>query len=93
MNGVEDNGERKENGRCNCIIDQIFTGGLQSDVVCTSCSGVSTTIDPFWDISLDVAGPGFVFQSVLCYKADEFVYLLMRYNLGHHQGSSQKVLW
>jgi len=41
---------------CNCIIDQIFTGGLQSDVVCQACSGVSTTIDPFWDISLDL-GP------------------------------------
>lgn len=23
--------------RCNCIIDQIFTGGLQSDVVCQAC--------------------------------------------------------
>lgn len=22
---------------CNCIIDQIFTGGLQSDVVCQAC--------------------------------------------------------
>lgn len=54
--GEEDQKEKKE--RCTCIIDQIFTGGLQSDVVCTSCSGVSTTIDPFWDISLDVAGPG-----------------------------------
>ncbi|PSN30985.1 Ubiquitin carboxyl-terminal hydrolase 22 [Blattella germanica] len=41
---------------CNCIIDQIFTGGLQSDVVCQACNGVSTTIDPFWDISLDL-GP------------------------------------
>ncbi|GLH06105.1 hypothetical protein R5R35_010104 [Gryllus longicercus] len=40
---------------CNCIIDQIFTGGLQSDVVCQACNGVSTTIDPFWDISLDLA--------------------------------------
>ncbi|KAG1704425.1 Ubiquitin carboxyl-terminal hydrolase 22 [Nymphon striatum] len=39
---------------CNCIIDQIFTGGLQSDVVCQACKGVSTTIDPFWDISLDL---------------------------------------
>jgi len=42
--------------RCNCIIDQIFTGGLQSDVVCLACHGVSTTVDPFWDISLDL-GP------------------------------------
>lgn len=41
---------------CNCIIDQIFTGGLQSDVICQACKAVSTTIDPFWDISLDL-GP------------------------------------
>ncbi|XP_066995037.2 ubiquitin carboxyl-terminal hydrolase 22-like [Anabrus simplex] len=39
---------------CNCIIDEMFTGRLQSDVVCQSCNGVSTTIDPFWDISLDL---------------------------------------
>ncbi|XP_041473865.1 ubiquitin carboxyl-terminal hydrolase 22-like [Lytechinus variegatus] len=41
---------------CNCIIDQIFTGGLQSDVTCQACKGISTTVDPFWDISLDL-GP------------------------------------
>ncbi|XP_050997297.1 ubiquitin carboxyl-terminal hydrolase 51 [Acomys russatus] len=39
---------------CNCIIDQIFTGGLQSDLTCHECHGVSTTIDPCWDISLDL---------------------------------------
>ena len=39
---------------CDCIVDTIFTGKLQSDVVCQSCQGVSTTIDPFWDISLDL---------------------------------------
>ncbi len=22
---------------CNCIIDRIFTGGLQSDVICSNC--------------------------------------------------------
>jgi ubiquitin carboxyl-terminal hydrolase 22/27/51 len=42
---------------CNCIIDQIFTGGLQSDVTCQQCDYVSTTIDPFWDISLDLGPP------------------------------------
>lgn len=41
---------------CRCIIDQIFTGGWQSDVECQVCKGVSTTIDPFWDISLDLPG-------------------------------------
>lgn len=40
--------------QCNCIIDRIFTGGLQSDVTCQTCKRVSTTVDPFWDISLDL---------------------------------------
>ena len=39
---------------CNCIIDKIFTGGLQSDVICSYCNYVSTKVDPFWDISLDL---------------------------------------
>lgn len=39
---------------CDCIVDTIFTGKLQSDVVCQACKNVSTTIDPFWDISLDL---------------------------------------
>ncbi|KAI1301809.1 Ubiquitin carboxyl-terminal hydrolase 22 [Halotydeus destructor] len=52
------NGDTSDNPHhCNCIIDQIFTGGLQSDVICDKCGGVSTTIDPMWDISLDL-GPG-----------------------------------
>lgn len=41
---------------CDCIIDRIFTGSLQSDVTCQACHNISTTIDPFWDISLDL-GP------------------------------------
>ncbi|XP_035525945.1 ubiquitin carboxyl-terminal hydrolase 22 [Morone saxatilis] len=54
---TDDNGKKANNpNHCNCIIDQIFTGGLQSDVTCQVCHGVSTTIDPFWDISLDLPG-------------------------------------
>ncbi|XP_067088918.1 ubiquitin carboxyl-terminal hydrolase 22 isoform X4 [Osmerus mordax] len=54
---THDNGKKANNpNHCNCIIDQIFTGGLQSDVTCQVCHGVSTTIDPFWDISLDLPG-------------------------------------
>uniref|UniRef100_A0A671LSC8 Ubiquitin carboxyl-terminal hydrolase n=1 Tax=Sinocyclocheilus anshuiensis TaxID=1608454 RepID=A0A671LSC8_9TELE len=53
----DDNGKKANNpNHCSCIIDQIFTGGLQSDVTCQVCHGVSTTIDPFWDISLDLPG-------------------------------------
>jgi len=39
---------------CSCIVDTIFTGKLQSDLVCQVCQVVSTTVDPFWDISLDL---------------------------------------
>lgn len=49
-----ENSKRDNPNQCSCIIDTIFTGGLQSDVVCQACNGVSTTIDPFWDISLDL---------------------------------------
>nr|XP_040032268.1 LOW QUALITY PROTEIN: ubiquitin carboxyl-terminal hydrolase 22 [Gasterosteus aculeatus aculeatus] len=53
----DDNGKKANNpNHCNCIIDQIFTGGLQSDVTCQVCHGVSPTIGPFWNISLGLAG-------------------------------------
>jgi ubiquitin carboxyl-terminal hydrolase 22/27/51 len=39
---------------CDCIIHRIFTGALQSDVTCTKCESVSTTIDQFMDVSLDI---------------------------------------
>uniref|UniRef100_A0A0B7A1L4 Ubiquitin carboxyl-terminal hydrolase n=2 Tax=Arion vulgaris TaxID=1028688 RepID=A0A0B7A1L4_9EUPU len=55
MNGVSDSNPHQ----CTCIIDKIFTGRLQSDVTCKQCNNVSTTIDPIWDISLDL-GPGYI---------------------------------
>ncbi|XP_059145026.1 ubiquitin carboxyl-terminal hydrolase 22-like isoform X2 [Physella acuta] len=58
MNGVSSSNPH----HCNCIIDRIFTGGLQSDVTCKRCNNVSTTIDPIWDISLDL-GPGSIHSS------------------------------
>lgn len=71
---------------CTCIIDQIFTGRLQSDVVCQSCKGVSTTIDPFWDISLDLGevphGSGVPKSLIDC---------LERFTRAEHLGSSSKI--
>ncbi|XP_077001216.1 ubiquitin carboxyl-terminal hydrolase 51 [Tamandua tetradactyla] len=58
---------------CNCIIDQIFTGGLQSDVTCQTCHSISTTIDPCWDISLDLPGSCATFTSQSPEKADSAV--------------------
>eukprot|EP01134_Creolimax_fragrantissima_P008488 CFRG8488T1 len=39
---------------CKCIIHRIFTGAIQSDLQCLKCGNVSATIEPFWDISLDL---------------------------------------
>ncbi|KAF0291526.1 Ubiquitin carboxyl-terminal hydrolase 22 [Amphibalanus amphitrite] len=84
---------------CRCIIDTIFTGGLQSDVVCLSCkwvlsecgvnvwiSNVSTTIDPFWDISLDLA-PLELNQSTPTTLED----CLEQFTRQEHLGSSAKI--
>lgn len=73
--------------QCSCIIDQIFTGGLQSDVVCQACKGVSTTIDPFWDISLDLGEahhPG-------CGPPKSLIDCLERFTKAEHLGSSAKI--
>nr|CAD2198728.1 unnamed protein product [Meloidogyne enterolobii] len=39
---------------CKCIIDRLFTGQLQSDLTCTKCGRISTKLDPYWDISLEL---------------------------------------
>lgn len=39
-----------------CIIDQIFTGTLQSEIVCQNCHAVSTTFEPMSGLLLDL-GP------------------------------------
>jgi ubiquitin carboxyl-terminal hydrolase 22/27/51 len=46
---------RTQQDPCNCIIDEIFTGELLSDLVCTSCRHVSPTFEPFKDLSLDLS--------------------------------------
>ena len=39
---------------CECIIHETFSGVLQSNVKCTGCHNVTTTLDPFIDISLEL---------------------------------------
>ncbi|XP_037009655.2 ubiquitin carboxyl-terminal hydrolase 51 [Artibeus jamaicensis] len=47
--------------------------GLQSDVTCQACHSVSTTIDPCWDISLDLPGSCATFSSQSPERADSTV--------------------
>ena len=35
-------------------MQQVFGGLLQSDVTCSACGSMSTVLDPFLDISLDL---------------------------------------
>ncbi|XP_017493382.1 PREDICTED: ubiquitin carboxyl-terminal hydrolase 22-A-like [Rhagoletis zephyria] len=44
----------RSKGKCDCFIDKIFSGTLQSDVICQACGGVSSVVDPIWDFSLDL---------------------------------------
>ncbi|CAH1793786.1 unnamed protein product [Owenia fusiformis] len=91
------NGLSKSNPHhCNCIIDQIFTGGLQSDVTCQKCNNVSTTIDPFWDISLDLGPPpNSLLLNPALYGAFEqptsLMSCLKRFTRPEHLGSSAKI--
>lgn len=39
---------------CTCVSHKIFMGQLQSNLVCEQCNNISTTYDPFWDISLEI---------------------------------------
>ncbi|XP_068914440.1 ubiquitin carboxyl-terminal hydrolase nonstop [Tenebrio molitor] len=73
--------------RCPCIIDQIFTGGLQSDVVCQKCNGVSTTIDPIWDFSLDL-GP----VTLGGRPPSSLVDCLERFTRAEHLGENAKIM-
>lgn len=39
---------------CPCIVHETFSGILQSNVKCMGCGNITTTLDPFLDISLEL---------------------------------------
>jgi ubiquitin carboxyl-terminal hydrolase 22/27/51 len=42
-------------GLCSCVVHTVFGGQLRSDVQCSTCSTVSTAVDPMFDISVDLS--------------------------------------
>jgi ubiquitin carboxyl-terminal hydrolase 22/27/51 len=50
-----DNSKSQQQESCNCIVDQIFTGFMQSNLVCTTCLNSRTIQEPFKDLSLDLS--------------------------------------
>ncbi|KAL9070707.1 MAG: hypothetical protein Q9157_005713 [Trypethelium eluteriae] len=43
-----------DSSSCPCIIHRAFAGQLSSTVTCSSCHNVTTAVDPFLDLSLDI---------------------------------------
>ena len=43
---------------CPCVVHKAFGGLLQSSVTCSKCKNVTTALDPFMDLSLDVRKEG-----------------------------------
>ncbi|WJX16215.1 Ubiquitin C-terminal hydrolase 22 [Trifolium repens] len=52
--GISRNGSKGNGGDCQCIAHRVFYGLLRSDVTCMACGFISTTYDPFLDISLNL---------------------------------------
>ena len=48
------NGGSTDSEDCDCIIHKTFYGKLQSTVTCDQCNNVSTALDPYMDLSLDI---------------------------------------
>ncbi|TKA62531.1 hypothetical protein B0A55_12162 [Friedmanniomyces simplex] len=39
---------------CDCVVHQTFSGQLRSTVTCGACHNITTSLDPFMDLSLDI---------------------------------------
>lgn len=48
------NGGTTDSEDCKCVVHQTFYGKLSSTVTCDNCRNVTTVLDPYMDLSLDV---------------------------------------
>lgn len=58
--------------RSTSLIADLFRGQLVSFVKCQSCEGVSSTVDPFFDLSLEIPGSTSRSRSILTYFSSMF---------------------
>ncbi|ORY94944.1 hypothetical protein BCR43DRAFT_494854 [Syncephalastrum racemosum] len=52
LNNIHAGCEGHKLANCDCIVHKTFAGLLQSNVTCSRCGNVTTTVDPMLDISL-----------------------------------------
>ncbi len=48
----DDNGKNVR--KCPCVVHTVFGGWLKSTVTCSGCKNITTALDPFMDLSLDI---------------------------------------
>ncbi|KTW27954.1 uncharacterized protein T551_02921 [Pneumocystis jirovecii RU7] len=54
MSQIHNHSGSKIDTTCTCIAHKTFSGILQSDVTCSSCGNVTSTMDPIMDVSLEL---------------------------------------
>jgi ubiquitin carboxyl-terminal hydrolase 22/27/51 len=47
-------GSTDDSEDCSCVVHQTFCGKLSSTVTCDNCRNITTALDPYMDLSLDV---------------------------------------
>ncbi|KAG4303961.1 hypothetical protein PORY_002614 [Pneumocystis oryctolagi] len=54
MSQIHNHSGSKIDLTCNCVAHKTFSGILQSDVTCSSCGNITSTMDPIMDVSLEL---------------------------------------
>lgn len=80
--------------KCSCIVHKVFAGLLQSDVVCQSCLSVSTKVEQFTEISLNIS-LSFTSDANIASSAEmqilSLVDCLEQFTRAEHLGSTVKI--
>lgn len=84
----------QSSGKCSCIVHKVFAGLLQSDVVCQSCWSVSTKVEQFTEISLNISASHMDSHSVNSNSHVQILSLvdcLEQFTRAEHLGSTVKI--
>ncbi|KTW29184.1 hypothetical protein T552_01141 [Pneumocystis carinii B80] len=54
MSSIHNHSGSKIDWTCDCVAHRTFSGILQSDVTCSACGNVTSTMDPIMDVSLEL---------------------------------------
>ncbi|XKL59233.1 hypothetical protein PGB90_000249 [Kerria lacca] len=90
----EVNSSTQSCNKCSCIVHKVFAGLLQSDVVCQSCWSVSTKVEQFTEISLNISASHMETNSINTDAQIQILSLvdcLEQFTRAEHLGSTVKI--